>query len=60
MKIHYSDLGISKKIKTIKVDKETEQKSLIIKFADGTYNFLPYDQPLHIIGDRRVYAPKSY
>ena len=51
VKIHYRDLGINKKIENIKVDKETGQKSLIIKFTDGKYDFLPYDQPLHIIGD---------
>ena len=33
------------------MDKETDQRSLIIKFTDGKYDFLPYDQPLHIIGD---------
>ena len=33
------------------MDKETSQKSLIIKFTDGKYDFLPYDQPLHIIDD---------
>ena len=50
-KVHYKDLGINKKIEDIRIDKETGQKSLIIKFTDGKYDFLPYDQPLHIIGD---------
>ena len=49
--IHYGSLGISKNIKNIQIDRETGNKSLIIEFVDGKIDYLPYDQPLHIVGD---------
>lgn len=49
--IHYSSLGIRKNIKDIQIDRETGNKSLIIEFINGEIDYLPYDQPLHIIGD---------
>ena len=49
--IHYGSLGISKNIEKISIDKETRGKSLEIEFLDGTFDYLPYDQPLHIAKD---------
>ena len=49
--VHYGSLGISKNIRDIKIDKETGRKSLAIEYSDGTFDFLPYDQPLFIVRD---------
>ncbi len=49
--IHYGHLGINQNIKEIWIDKETRGKSLAIELADGTIDYLPYDQPLYIVKD---------
>ena len=49
--VHYGLLGISKNIKNIEIDKETGKKSLAIEYLDGTFDFLPYDQPFYVVRD---------
>ena len=49
--VHYGSLGIRKNVENMEIDKETEKKSLIIEYSDGTLDFLPYDQPLYIVRD---------
>jgi hypothetical protein len=49
--IHFGSIGIKKLIKDLKVDKETNGKTLKIIFEDQTIDFLPYDQPLVISRD---------
>ena len=49
--IHYGHLGIKQNIKKLWIDKETRGKSIGIMLADGTIDYMPYDQPLDIIKD---------
>ena len=49
--IHFGSLGINQNIKKVWIDKETKGKSIGIDFVDGTTDYLPYDQPLHIMKD---------
>ncbi len=49
--IHYGSIGVKQNIKEVWVDKETGGKSLGIKLADGSLDYMPYDQPLAISGD---------
>ncbi len=49
--VHYGCLSIKQNIKEVWVDKETKGKSLGIKFADGSVDYMPYGQPLAIIKD---------
>lgn len=49
--VHYGSMGIKQNIKEIWIDKETKGKSIGIMFADGTIDYMPYDQPLSIIKD---------
>ncbi len=49
--VHYGSLGIRQNIKELWIDKETGGKSLGIKLADGSLDYMPYDQPLAILGD---------
>ena len=45
-------LGIEgKKIASVRIDKETGNKSAVLAFDDGDVDYLPYDQPLHIVKD---------
>lgn len=46
--VHYAELGISKNIKKVWIDKETNGKTLGIEFEDGNKDFMPYDQPLYL------------
>lgn len=52
--IHFGSLGIKKLIKEIKIDWETNGKSLKFVFEDDSIDFLPYDQPLVIARDPEV------
>jgi hypothetical protein len=49
--IHFGSVGIKKLIKEVKVDWETNGKSLKITFEDDSIDYLPYDQPLVIVRD---------
>ena len=49
--IHFGSLGIYKNIKDIWIDEETKRKSVGIKFIDESVDYLPYDQPPHIVKD---------
>ena len=49
--IHYGHLGIKQNITKLWIDKETRGKSIGIMLADGTIDYMPYDQPLDIIRD---------
>ena len=49
--LHFNALGIKKKIASMHIDKETGGSSAILSFSDGTVEYLPYDQPLHIARD---------
>jgi DNA-binding Xre family transcriptional regulator len=49
--IHFGSVGIKKLIKEVKVDWETNGKSLKITFEDDSIDYLPYDQPLVIVKD---------
>ncbi len=49
--LHYGSLGIRQNIKEVWVDKETGGKSLGMELADGSVDYMPYDQPLAISGD---------
>jgi hypothetical protein len=49
--IHYGSIGIKQNIEEVWVDKETGGKSLGIRLADGSLEYMPYDQPLAISGD---------
>ena len=50
--LHFSMLGIEKeKIASARVDEETGGKSAVLEFANGAVDYLPYDQPLHILKD---------
>ena len=49
--VHYGCLSIKQNIKEVWIDKETKGKSVGIKFADGTIDYMPYDQPLAITKD---------
>ena len=49
--IHFGTIGIKKNIKDIWIDKETGGRSLGIQFVSGDVDYLPYDQPLHIVKD---------
>lgn len=52
--MHFGSVGIKKLIKEIKVDRETNGKSLKIIFEDESVDYLPYDQPLVIARDPEV------
>ena len=49
--VHYGQLGISQKIETAWVDKETHGRSIGMRFSDGTDTYMPYDQPLALAKD---------
>lgn len=50
--LHFGMLGIEgKKIASVRIDKETGNKSAVLAFDDGDVDYLPYDQPLHIVKD---------
>ena len=49
--IHFGSVGIKKLIKDLKVDRETNGRSLKIIFEDQSVDYLPYDQPLVIVRD---------
>jgi len=49
--VHYGQLGFSKKISTVWVDKETRGRSVGIRFLDGSEDYMPYDQPLALARD---------
>ncbi|QMU56601.1 MAG: hypothetical protein GKS04_05650 [Candidatus Mycalebacterium zealandia] len=49
--VHYGSLGISKGIQEVWVDKETGNRSLGMRFEDGTADYMPSDQPLFLIKD---------
>ena len=51
VEIHYSQIGIHKKISAIWVDKETRGMSVGMRFDDGKEEFMPYDQPLALVKD---------
>ena len=44
--VHYSHLGVKANILEAWVDQETRGQSIGMRFADGTTDFMPYDQPL--------------
>ena len=50
--LHFGMLGIEKeKIASAHVDKETGGKSAVLEFDNGNVDYLPYDQPLHLVKD---------
>jgi hypothetical protein len=49
--IHYRQIGIKKNIVEAWIDHETGKRSIGFKFADGTQEFMPYDQPLAVVKD---------
>ena len=49
--IHYASLNLRKNLKAVRVDRETNGRSLEIEFMDGTLDYMPYDQPLAIAQD---------
>ena len=49
--LHYGQLGLTKKIVAVWVDKETQGKSVGIRFLDGSEDYMPYDQPLALARD---------
>ena len=49
--VHYASLNLAKNIKAVRVDQETNGRSLEIEFMDGTLDYMPYDQPLAIAQD---------
>jgi hypothetical protein len=49
--VHYGQLGIQKNILRAWVDQETKGKSVGFEFADGTVDYMPYDQPLALNKD---------
>lgn len=49
--VHFGTLGIKKKIASAHIDKETGGRSVVLEFTDGAIDYLPYDQPLHIVKD---------
>jgi len=51
IKVHYDSLGIKTNIEKAWVDKETNKKSIGIRFTNGRNDYIPYDQPLAIAKD---------
>lgn len=51
VEVHFGQLGIRKNLAEIWVDKETRGRSVGIRFADGTEEYMPYDQPLALAKD---------
>ena len=49
--LHFSALGIKQKIASAHIDEETRGSSAVLNFTDGTVDYLPYDQPLHLARD---------
>jgi len=49
--IHLGQLGIKKNIRRAWIDSETAKQSIGFEFSDRTFDFMPYDQPLALIGD---------
>ncbi len=49
--LHYKQLRIHKPIRKAWIDKETKGQSIGFDFLDGTTDYMPYDQPLAIMGD---------
>jgi DNA-binding Xre family transcriptional regulator len=49
--IHFGAIGIVKNLANVWVDNVTKGRSLGIEFMDGSVDYLPYDQPLHIAKD---------
>ena len=50
-KVHYHQLGITKNLMEVWVDKETNGLSLGMRFEDQTEDYMPYDQPLALVRD---------
>lgn len=50
--VRYDSLGIDKNIKEIWIDKETKDKTLGLRFEDGTADYMPSDQPLFMTSDK--------
>lgn len=49
--VHYASLDLVKNLTAVKVDRETGGRSLEMEFVDGTFDYMPYDQPLAITQD---------
>ncbi len=49
--VHYGSIGIGKNIEKVWIDKETKNMTLGLKFADGTADYMPSDQPLFLTQD---------
>lgn len=49
--VHYGQLGFKKKLESVWIDKETQGKSVGIRFKDGSEEFMPFDQPLALSKD---------
>lgn len=49
--VHYGLVGIRKSIKRAWPDPETGKRSIVLDYADGSQDFMPYDQPLAAIKD---------
>lgn len=50
-RIKYSTLGLKENIAMAWCDAETRSKTICLKLNSGRVEYLPYDQPLHIVGD---------
>jgi len=49
--IHFGQIGIAKTVSRMWVDHETNGRAIGIEFADGSIDFIPYDQPLAVAKD---------
>ena len=49
--VHYGQLGITQKVVETWVDKETRGRAIGIRLADGSDEYMPYDQPLALARD---------
>ncbi len=49
--VRYGQLGITKKISEAWIDRETGRRTIVLRFQDGQEEYIPYDQPLAMVGD---------
>lgn len=49
--VHYGLVGIEKNVTDAWPDPETGHRSIVLDYADGTQDFMPYDQPLAAVKD---------
>jgi len=49
--VHYGQIGIRRNLEEVWIDRETRGRSLGLRFADGSEDYMPYDQPLALTKD---------